>query len=119
MDAVEGDAQGQGREDYLINLCRTSGRPMHWGAVMHNEQSPQRYKEQLAFLERAQREGALMYAQTMATPPAPHFELADYNGFDAMPNWIDPFVGTPEERIAKLNRPGTRELMKKDLQLYT
>ena len=27
------------------------------------------------------------------------FELAEYNGFDAMPNWIDPFVGTPEERI--------------------
>ena len=36
--------------------------------------------------------------------PALVFELAEYNGFDAMPNWIDPFVGTPEERMAKLQR---------------
>src|SRR6201987_3831869 len=70
---------------------------------------PGRYKEQLAFLERAHREGAWMYAQTASNPPSPVFELAEYNGFDAMPGWIDPFVGTPEERIAKLKKPGVRE----------
>ncbi len=56
-----------------------------------------------------------MYAQTASNPPSPVFELAEYNGFDAMPNWIDPFVGTPEERIAKLNQPGVRDRMRRDV----
>ena len=56
-----------------------------------------------------------MYAQTASNPPSPVFELAEYNGFDAMPNWIDPFVGTPEERIAKLKTPGVRDRMRQDV----
>ena len=115
MDPVEGDARGKGREDFLIQMCLASGRPLQWGAVTYNEMDPERYKEQLAFLERARSEGAMMYAQTTAMSTSPIFELAEYNGFDAMPNWIDPFVGTPEERIAKLNTPGVRDRMKQDV----
>src|SRR2546427_9548641 len=118
MDPVEGDAPGRGREDFLIQMCLASGRPLQWGAVSFNEHAPTRYKDQLAFLERAHAEGALMYAQTSAMSSSPVFELAEYNGFDAMPHWIDPFVGTPEERIAKLQRPGVRDLMRQDIGGY-
>ena len=119
MEAVEGDALGRGREDFLIEMCMASGRPMQWGAVSFNEHAPGRYKEQLAFLERARAEGALMYAQTSAVSGAPVFELAEYNGFDGMPNWIDPMVGTPEERMAELKKPAVRDLMKQDLGTFT
>jgi N-acyl-D-amino-acid deacylase len=118
MEAVEGDAPGRGREDFLIQMCLASGRPLQWGAVSFNEHAPRRYKEQLAFLERAHAAGALMYAQTSAMSSSPVFELAEYNGFDSMPHWIDPFVGTPEERIAKLKRPGVREPMRQDVGAY-
>ena len=117
-DAVEGDALGRGREDFLIQMCLASGRPLQWGALTYNAQNPTRYKDQLAFLERANREGAMMYAQTVARSPSPVFELSEYNGFDGMPHWIDPLVGTPEERIAKLNAPGVRDLMREDVGLY-
>jgi N-acyl-D-amino-acid deacylase len=119
MDPVEGDAPGKGREDFLIEMCLASGRPLQWGAVSQSEAAPGRYKEQLAFLERAHREGAWMYAQTASNPPSPVFELAEYNGFDAMPSWIDPFVGTPEERIAKLKQPGVRDRMRQDVGAWT
>ena len=118
MEAVEGDAPGRGREDFLIEMCLASGRPFQWGAVSFNEHAPTRYREQLAFLERARAEGAPMYAQTSSVSSSPVFELAEYNGFDAMPSWIDPFVGTPEERIAKLNTPGVREKMRQDVGEY-
>ncbi len=118
VDAVEGDAPGRGREDFLIEMCLASGRPLQWGAVSYNENAPNRYKEQLAFLERARAEGAPMFAQTTAMANSPVFELAEYNGFDSMPNWINPFVGTPEERIAKLNTPGVRDLMRQDVGSY-
>ena len=119
MEAVEGDAPGRGREDFLIEMCLASGRPFQWGAVSFNEHAPKRYLEQLAFLERARAEGAPMYAQTSSLSSSPVFELAEYNGFDAMPNWIDPFVGTPEERIAKLNTPGVRDKMRQDVGEYS
>ncbi len=118
MEAVEGDAPGKGREDFLIQMCLASGRPLQWGAVSYNENAPTRYKEQLAFLERAHREGAMMFAQTSAVQNSPIFELAEYNGFDSMPNWIDPFVGTPEERIRKLQMPGVRDRMRQDVGAY-
>ena len=118
MDAVEGDAPGRAREDFLIEMTLASGRPIQWGAVSFNENAPGRYKEQLAFLERARQEGAPMFAQTTSYSPSPVFELAEYNGFDAMPNWIDPFVGTPEERIAKLSIPENRDKMRQDVGAY-
>ena len=118
MDAVEGDAPGKEREDFLIEMCLASGRPFQWGAVSYNENAPARYKEQLAFLERARSEGAAMFAQTTSFSSSPVFELAEYNGFDVMPSWIDPFVGTPEERIAKLSQPGVRDKMRQDVGAY-
>ena len=119
FDPVEGDVRGEGRDNFLIEMCKASGRPLQWGSVAYNEQEPERYKEQLAFLERARSEGATMFAQTSSVPVSPVFELAEYNGFDAMPNWIDPFVGTPEERIVKLNTPGVRDKMKQDVGTWT
>src|SRR3974377_1687167 len=83
MDPVEGDAPGKGREDFLIEMCLASGRPLQWGAVSQSEAAPERYKEQLAFLERAHKEGAWMYAQTASNPPPPVLERAAYNGFSA------------------------------------
>ncbi len=118
MDAVEGDAPGRGREDFLIEMCIASGRPFQWGAITYNEHAPNRYKQQLEFLERARSEGAAMFAQTTAMSSSPVFELAEYNGFDAMPAWIDPFVGTPEERIAKLSNPENRDKMRAQVGAY-
>jgi len=115
MDPVEGDAPGRGREDFLIEMCLASGRPLQWGAVSQSDAAPERWKEQLAFLERANQAGAKMYAQSASNPPSPVFELAEYNGFDAMPAWIDPFVGTPEERMAKLRRSEVRDRMRRDV----
>ena len=118
MEAVEGDARGKGREDFLIEMCKTSGRPFQFGAVAYVAADPERYKETLAFLDRAHSEGAPLYAQTVAFSPDMRFELAEVNFFDVMPNWIDPFVGSPEDRIRKLNTPGVRDKMREDVGQY-
>ncbi len=115
FDPVEGDVRGEGRDNFLIEMAQASGRPLNWGGVNFSEAEPTRYKEQLAYLERANAEGGTMFAQASGVQIAPLFELAEYNGFDALPNWIDPFVGTPEQRMAKLNTPGVRDRMKQDV----
>ena len=115
FDPVEGDVRGEGRDNFLIEMTKASGRPFNYGGVSYSEVEPERYKEQLAYLERAHKEGANMFGQASGVQVSPVFELAEYNGFDALPNWIDPFVGTPEERIAKLNTPGVRDKMREDV----
>ncbi|PKB72771.1 MAG: hypothetical protein BZY75_05340 [SAR202 cluster bacterium Io17-Chloro-G7] len=115
FDPVEGDVRGEGRDNFLIQMAKAAGRPLNYGGVSYSEANPERYKEQLAYLERAHKEGASLFAQASGVQVSPVFELAEYNGFDALPNWIDPFIGTPEERIAKLNTPGVRERMKQDV----
>ena len=115
FNPVEGDVRGEGRDNFLIEMTKASGRPFNYSAVDYSEVEPERYKEQLAYLERAHKEGANMFAQASAVQISPVFELAEYNGFDALPGWIDPFIGTPEERIAKLNTPGVRDRMRQDV----
>lgn len=43
------------------------------------------------------------------------FDRAEYNMFDYMPHWIEPLVGSAEERAAKLRNPAAREAMKDDV----
>ena len=46
---------------------------------------------------------------------SPSSSLSEYNLFDYMPNWVQPLVGTKEERIAKLSEEGVRVGMKRDV----
>ena len=51
----------------------------------------------------------------ICTPTQAEFTLAEYNVFDYMPNWVQPLVGSPEERAAKL-RIADRSAMKRDVE---
>ena len=57
-----------------------------------------------------------MLEQVQVNPVDSTFTLAEYNLYDIMPNWVQPLVGSPEERIAKLKDPGNRAAMKKDVE---
>jgi N-acyl-D-aspartate/D-glutamate deacylase len=110
-----GELQSFGGDPFLIELIKTSGRPVQWGAIAHTEQSPDTWKVQLNWVEEVNKQGYPMYAQCICMDIATHFSLAEYNLFDDMPNWVQPLVGTPEERAAKLRKPEVRAAMKKDI----
>ena len=110
-----GEIQSFGGDPFLPELIKASGRPLHWAAVAHTEQHPEVWQVQLKWLEEMHKQGYPMYAQAICMDIATHFTLAEYNLFDDMPNWVQPLVGTPEERAAKLRRPEVRAAMKKDI----
>jgi N-acyl-D-aspartate/D-glutamate deacylase len=99
----------------MEELIRLSGRPLQWGGIIHFERSPDLWKSQLGWLEDAHQRGLPLYAQSISMPIISRFTLADYNFFDDMPHWVEPFLGTAEERMAKLRNPEVRAAMKKDL----
>jgi len=90
----------------LSEMMRVSGRPLHVGLD----------KPGLEWLEEARADGLNAIAQHVVVPIEAEFQLSEYNMFDYMPHWVEPLVGTPEERLAKLSNPSTRTAMKQDVE---
>ena len=94
------------QRDMLAEMVRISGRPLH--VVLGDE-------EGYEWLKEMREEGLPILAQLGSVPTVAEFKLSEYNLFDYMPNWVQPLVGTKEERIAKLSEDGIREGMKRDV----
>ena len=94
------------QRDMLAEMVRMSGRPLH--VVLGDDEGYEWLKEMRA-------EGLPILAQQGSVPTIAEFKLSEYNLFDYMPNWVQPLVGTKEERIAKLSEDGVREGMKRDV----
>ena len=95
-----------GQREMLAEMVRMSGRPLH--VALGDE-------EGYDWLEEVRKEGLPVLAQQGSVPTIAEFKLSEYNLFDYMPNWVQPLVGTREERIAKLSEDGIRPGMKRDV----
>ena len=91
----------------LAEMARVSGRPLHMGGGDTADSE---------WFVQARQEGLPIVLQEVCMEVEAEFTLGEYNLFDYMPNWVDPMVGTPEERAAKLRRPEVREAMKADVE---
>jgi N-acyl-D-aspartate/D-glutamate deacylase len=91
----------------LADMTRTSGRPLHLdgGNAVNSE-----------WFQEVMEEGLPIVLQELTMEVEAQFTFAEYNLFDYMPSWVDPLVGTPEERAAKLRQPEVREAMKADTE---
>ena len=96
-----------GQRDMLAEMVRMSGRPLH--VALGSD--PESYD----WLNAMRNEGLPVVSQELAVPLISEFKLSEYNLFDYMPTWVQPLVGTREERIAKLSEDGIRVGMKRDV----
>ena len=94
------------QRDLLAQMVRISGRPLHVGVG-----DP----ESMAWLREARAEGLPILNQQLAIAIQAEFTLAEYNLFDYMPSWVQPLVGSAEDRLIKLRDPSIREAMKQDV----
>ena len=96
----------------ISQMVRLSGRPAHVGDDYTQPGS-------IAWMKAARAEGLPIIYQTLVWDIESRFRLAEYNLFDIFPNWVQPFVGTPTERAAKLRDPQVRAAMKSDAEKYS
>ena len=97
----------QGARQLVTNLLETSGRPMHISMA----DSPERF----TWTEACRAEGLPLVFQSVIGTFTSQFTLAEYNLFDYMEGWVQPLVGSPEERAAKLRDPNVRAAMQREL----
>jgi N-acyl-D-aspartate/D-glutamate deacylase len=106
--------QGLGM-DFLLELAKTSGRPVNWNAVIYDPTSPNTWREQLAWTEKAYREAPVL-AVNICMPIEFEFTLETIGLFDQLPAWNEATVGTLAERKAKLADPARRSALKRDME---
>jgi N-acyl-D-amino-acid deacylase len=106
--------QGLGM-DFLLELAKTSGRPVNWNAVIYDPTSPNTWREQLAWTEKAYREAPVL-AVNICMPIEFEFTLETIGLFDQLPAWNEATVGTLAERKAKLADLARRPAMKRDME---
>ena len=88
----------------VSEMLRISGRPCHAATVGDDTE----------WILKAREQGLPLMRQAVCHIMGSQFKLSEYNMYDYMANWIEPLVGTPEERAAKLQDPDRRVAMKKD-----
>ena len=106
--------QGLGM-DFLLELAKTSGRPVNWNAVIYDPTSPNTWREQLAWTENAYREAPVL-AVNICMPIEFEFTMETIGLFDQLPAWNEATVGSLEERKAKLGDPARRPALKRDME---
>ena len=90
----------------LEKMVEASGRPLQ--LILGGQES-------LAWMNDARTRGLPVVEQVQATGDESTFKLSEYNLYDIMPAWVQPLIGSPEERIPKLQDPANRAAMKADV----
>jgi N-acyl-D-aspartate/D-glutamate deacylase len=101
--------------DFLLELAKTSGRPVNWNAIVSDANNPNGWRKQLEWNEKAYRE-AIVLPVDICVPIERDFTLETMGLFDQLPAWNEATVGTLEERKAKLADPARRPALKWDME---
>lgn len=100
--------------DFLLELAKTSGRPVNWNAIVYDANNPNGWRRQLEWTEKAYRE-AVVLPVDICLPIEREFTLETMGLFDQLPAWNEATVGTLEERKAKLADPARRQALRRDM----
>ena len=95
----------------MLEMMERSGRPLHVGLEQGAGTDGPGWIKSIR-----ESRGLPLLSQEAITGNESTFTLAEYNLFDYLPNWIDPLVGTADERAAKLRDPERRAAMQRDLE---
>lgn len=96
---------------FMTRFSRAGRRPLNWNVLTVDSHAPERYRNQLAAMDRCARDGARVVALTMPVIVGMNMSFLTYCALNMMPDWGD-ILGLPvPERIDRLRDPATRRFM--------
>jgi N-acyl-D-amino-acid deacylase len=101
--------------DFLLELAKTSGRPVNFNGVAQSPMEPDGWRKILAWTEKACREATVLPVN-ICVPLDFEFTLDTIGLFDNLPAWKEATLGTLEERKVKLGDPARRDALKHDMR---
>ena len=98
--------------DFMIDFSKAGNRPLNWNVLTVDSHAPERYRNQLAAMDRCAQEGAKVVALTMPVIVGMNMSFLNYCALNMLPGWGE-VLGLPvPERIAQLQDPGVRAALK-------
>ena len=101
--------------DFLLDLARTSGRPVNFNGVAHSPTDPDGWRKILAWTEKACQEATVLPVN-ICVPLDFEFTLDTIGLFDQLQSWKEATMGSIEERKIKLGDPARRDALKRDME---
>ncbi len=97
--------------DFMIAFSRAGNRPLNWNVLTIDSHAPERYRNQLAAMDRCADAGAKVVALTMPVIVGMNMSFLTYCALNMMPDW-GPILGLElDERMERLRDPETRRFM--------
>jgi N-acyl-D-amino-acid deacylase len=103
------------RLDFLLELAKTSGRPVNWNAIAYDPTNPTQWRRQLDWNEKAYRE-AVVLPVDICLPIEFELTFETVGLFDQLPAWNEATVGALMERKEKLADPARRPGLRADME---
>jgi N-acyl-D-aspartate/D-glutamate deacylase len=95
-------------EKHFEDLATAAGRPILYNVVLINDAYPERFREQLRWLESCVQRGIRVFGQGLMLEQSFTFTFKDWNLWDDSPPWRDATTGSLEDRLLKLSDPQRR-----------
>ena len=95
-------------------IAELSGRPILYQSVQPSATDPTKFRQRLRWLEDCCNRGLRMYGQGSLARNGFEFTFTDFNMFDDSPLWREACLGTPEERMRKMQNPDLRAKMREE-----
>lgn len=97
--------------DFMTRFSLTGKRPLNWNVLTVDSHAPERYRNQLAAMDRCSEAGARVVALTMPVIVPMNMSFLNFCALNLMPDWGD-ILGLPvPERMERLRDHGTRRFM--------
>ncbi len=97
--------------DFMIAFAKAAGRPLNWNVLTVDSHDPERYRNQLAAMDRCREAGVEVVALTMPILVGMNMSFLNYCALNMMPDW-GPILGlVPVARLACLRDPDVRRYM--------
>ena len=94
----------------MIDFANAAGRPLNWNVLTVDSHDPERYRNQLAAMDRCREAGAEVVALTMPILVGMNMSFLTYCALNMMPDW-GPILGLrPVARLACLRDPDVAPL---------
>ena len=100
-------------KDFLLEMAKTSGKPMNWNSIQYDPATPDSWRKDLEWTEKVYQEAVVLPINS-CLPTDFQFTMESIGLFDRLPAWNKATIGSLEERKAKLADPGRRIALKGD-----
>ena len=98
--------------EFMIDFARAAGRPLNWNVLTVDSADPERYRNQLAAMDRCRAAGVEVVALTMPILVGMNMSFNTYCALNMLPDW-GPILGlTPVARLACLRDGDVRTYLR-------